>query len=36
MLPRRYEGGVEVLRELGSVLRLSEQEAAALEPIGSR
>ena len=31
MLPRRFEGGVEVLRELGSVLRMSEQEAATLE-----
>jgi NADH-quinone oxidoreductase subunit D len=30
MVPRRMEGGVEVLRELGSVLRLSEADASAL------
>jgi NADH-quinone oxidoreductase subunit D len=30
MRPRSVEGGVEVLRELGSVLRMSEAEAAAL------
>ena len=29
MLPRSMEGGVEVLRELGSVLRMSEAEAAS-------
>ncbi len=31
MAPRQFEGGVEVLRELGSVLRMSEEEAANLE-----
>ena len=30
MRPRSVEGGVEVLRELGSVLRMSEAEAADL------
>jgi len=30
MAPRQLEGGVEVLRELGSVLRLSEADAARL------
>ena len=32
MAPRRLEGGVEVLRELGSVLRMSEAEAAPARP----
>jgi len=31
MMPRRFEGGIQVLRELGSVLRMSEKEAAELE-----
>ncbi len=31
MVPRTMAGGVEVLREVGSVLRMSEQEAAELE-----
>ncbi len=32
MVPRAYAGGVEVLREVGSVLRLSEAEAGADAP----